>query len=378
MCKKRILCSVIFIGMILWIIVDSCRPDHLFSVGENRLLQQKPSFSGQRFLDETYQQEYEKYLSDQFLFRDKWVSLKTRLEILSGKKEVNGVYLADDGSLIERHLPSEIDPDMAEKKLHDLKKFIEIYEHFEEMKTKETDIKVMLVPTADVIYQEKLPPYAGYFDQTAYLCQAKEILGEAHLIDVEDVLSEHSDEYLYYRTDHHWTTFGAFYGYQKYCEVMEGDTGIAFQSPAYALQIASDDFYGSLARKTQLYQNPDEIILYRTPEDQKVEVSFDGVLEPGQGIYDFDAVNSGRDQYEIFLSGNHGYTEIKTGCENQRTLLVIKDSYANCMIPFLISDFERIVIVDPRYYRGNMKDLIWNQTFSQILILYNVIHFIDA
>ena len=132
MCKKKILCSVIFIGMILWIIVDSCRPDHLFSAGENRLLQQKPSFSGQRFLEEAYQQEYEKYLSDQFLFRDKWVSLKTKLDILSGKKEINGVYLANDGSLIERHLPSEIDPDIAEKKLYDLCNLIKKYEQFKD------------------------------------------------------------------------------------------------------------------------------------------------------------------------------------------------------------------------------------------------------
>ena len=378
MYKKKVFCSVIFIGMILWIIVDSCRPDHLFSAGENRLLQQKPLFSGQGFLEETYQQEYEKYLSDQFLFRDKWVSLKTRLEILSGKKEINGVYLANDGSLIERHLPSEIDADIAEKKLYELNNFIEMYEHFNEKKTGETDIKVMLVPTADIIYREKLPPYAGYFDQTAYLDKGEDILGENHLINVEAALSEHSDEYLYYRTDHHWTTLGAFYGYQKYCEVMEENSGISFQRTEYVLQTVSDDFCGSLARKTQLYKNPDEIILYRMSEDQDVKVCFDGVYESGRGIYDFDAVASARDQYEIFFGGNHGIVEIERECENQKTLLVIKDSYANSLIPFLIPDYEEIVIVDPRYYRGNIKNLIWDGNFTQILILYNVIHFIDA
>ena len=378
MCKKKILCSVIFIGMILWIIVDSCRPDHLLSAGENRLLQQKPSFSGQRFLEEAYQQEYEKYLSDQFLFRDKWVSLKTKLDILSGKKEINGVYLANDGSLIERHLPSEIDPDIAEKKLYDLCNLIKKYEQFNKNKMKETDIKVMLVPTADIIYREKLPPYAGYFDQTAYLHKANNILGEEHFIDVERVLSEHSDEYLYYRTDHHWTTLGAFYGYQEYCKVMKKDSLIEFKKPKYKLQTVSNDFYGSLSRKTQLYKRPDEIILYRTPGDQEVRVSYDGVRESKQGIYDFDAVASARDQYEIFLGGNHGFARIETECENQRTLLVIKDSYANCMIPFLISDYKRIVIVDPRHYRGSMDELVRNEDFTQILVLYNVIHFIDA
>lgn len=375
MYKKKILCSVIFIGMILWIIVDSCRPDHLFSRTENRLLQQKPSFSGQKFLEETYQQEYEKYLSDQFLYRDKWVSLKTKLEILSGKKEINGVYLASDGSLIERHLPSEIDPDTAEKKLYELKNFIENYEHLNENKTEQTDVKVMLVPTADIIYQEKLPPYAEQFDQIAYLNKAEEILGEGYLIDVKTALSEHANEYLYYRTDHHWTTLGAFYGYQQYCKVMEWDSGTVPQRPAYK-QTVSKDFYGSLARKTQLYKNPDEIVLYRIPGDDELKVSFDGVWE--QGIYDFNAVASNRDQYEIFLGGNHGFVEIQTGRKNKRTLLIIKDSYANCMIPFLIPDYEKIVIVDPRYYRGSMDELIRNKDFTQILILYNVIHFIGA
>lgn len=378
MCKKKILCSTIFICMILWIIIDSCRPDHLFSAGENRLLQQKPLFSGRKFIEETYQQEYEKYLSDQFLFRNKWVASKTRLDILSGKKEVNGVYLANDGSLIERHLPSEIDQERAQKKLYDLKKYFEMYKNLKGNETRETSIKVMLVPTADIIYQEKLPLYAGYFDQTAYLNKAKDILGEAYFIDVETTLSEHSDEYLYYRTDHHWTTLGAFYGYQQYCNVMERDSGISFKRPEYVLQTVSDDFYGSLARKTQLFKRPDEIILYRIPGDDEVKVSFDGVWEPGRGIYDFGAVASARDQYEIFLGGNHGLIDIETGYENQRTLLVIKDSYANSMIPFLVQDFERIVIIDPRYYRGSIDELINDENFTQILILYNVIHFIDA
>lgn len=203
--------NVILISAVILIftVADFFQEDRLFSDTENRMLAQKPKFSLESLFRGTYTQDYETYVTDQFVSRDKWIAVKTGLDVLMQKKEIGGVYLGRDDYLIEQHLPQAHSQEQVEEKLKLLSKLVDQW-----------DAKVMLVPTADNVLTEKLPAYAPYFDQTAFLEQAEGRLGREHLIDVHSALNEHRSEEIYYRTDHHWTSLGAYYGYQAWAAAM--------------------------------------------------------------------------------------------------------------------------------------------------------------
>ena len=187
--------------LLVFTVVDIAEADRLFSQTENRILAQRPKWSLDNILDGSYEKEYETYATDQFVSRDTWVMLKTRMDILLQKKVIKGVYLAADGYLIERHLPEEYSGELIDERLDQLRQLTERY----------PQTLVMLAPTADNILAEKLPQYAVSFDQSRLLERVKGEIGEEHVIDLFPTLREHREEYIYYRTDHHWTTLGAYY-----------------------------------------------------------------------------------------------------------------------------------------------------------------------
>ncbi|MDE5748618.1 MAG: hypothetical protein K2I21_13710, partial [Acetatifactor sp.] len=194
--------------LLVFAVADIVETDRLFSETENRILAQHPKWSLESVLDGSYEEEYESYATDQFVSRDTWVMFKTRMDIMLQKKVIKGVYLAADGYLIEQHLPQEYDGKLIDKRLDLLRQLTERY----------PQTLVMLAPTADNILAEKLPDHAVSYDQRQLLNRVKEEIGEEHVIDLFPTLREHREEQIYYRTDHHWTTLGAYYGYLQWTE----------------------------------------------------------------------------------------------------------------------------------------------------------------
>ena len=175
--------------------------DRVYSEAENRVLASRPAFSWESLFTGEYGDAYEKYMSDQFVGRDKWVGLKTRADIRFRKKEINGVYLGADHYLIGVNDPDEYTEQMENSRVASLTKLVNHW-----------DAKVMLVPTADNILTDKLPAFAPYYDEERLLTKVRNSIGEEHYIDVYYALQEHAQEPIYYRTDHHWTSLGAYYG----------------------------------------------------------------------------------------------------------------------------------------------------------------------
>lgn len=198
--------ALLALVLLVFTAADLLKADRLFSETENRVLAQKPKLSLEGILSGSYEKEYEAYATDQFVHRDTWVMLKTRMDILLERKAIKGVYLAEDGSLIEQHLPQNYDQAMADKRVGLLRELTERY----------PQTLVMLAPTADNIQSYKLPPYAVSYDQRQLLSQVKEAVGEERVIDLFPILEEHREEPVYYRTDHHWTTLGAYYAYLEW------------------------------------------------------------------------------------------------------------------------------------------------------------------
>ena len=342
-------------------------PDRTFSANENRVLASAPEFSWEKLFEGKFMSDYETYITDQFFLRDEWIQLKTLTEMALNKQDINGVYMGKDGYLIERHEDSKIDFEMLEKSKNYLVQFVERYTK----RLGAENVKVMLVPTASEVLLDKLPPFAEGFDQNGMIDAVYGLLPEGTTIDVRDILKEHADEYIYYKTDHHWTSLGAFYAYQEFCEAM------GFEVPELsdaAFTEVSDEFLGTVYSKLNLEISKDSmhtVTLPNTPSD--IQMTLD-MAEKFDTLYN-DEYLSQKDKYSYYLDGNHALTEIASNSEGEGTLLIIKDSYSHCFAPMTLGNYEKVYLVDFRYFNMPISQFIMQYRVTDILVLYNAVTF---
>lgn len=376
---RNSLCLLVLGGILAGLTAaDVRKPDQVFSSFENRLLAGKPEFTWQRLFSGEYTAEYENYVTDQFVGRNEWITVKTLTDVALGKQEVGGVYLGREGSLIEKHAPEAYDMALEDKRIRLLKGLADWAGQ------RGNRFSVMLVPTADTVQQDRLPAYAVRYDQVTFLDKVRNAVGDECVINVAEALSLHKEEYIYYRTDHHWTTLGAYYGYQAWAEHM-GVTQVSYEK-----RVVSANFYGTLYSKTHLPVEADRIESYE-PVWQKrggeIEVYYDGGGEAADSLYAPEYLQT-RNQYGYFLNDNHALIEIRRKEKNAEkegnsrgTLVVIRDSYASCFLPFLTEHYDTIFVVDLRYYNSRLFPLL--ESFEEreggmeVLVLYNVIHFLE-
>lgn len=352
--------------LLVFAVVDMAESDRLFSQTENRILAQRPKWSLESVLDGSYEREYENYATDQFVSRDTWVMLKTRMDILLQKKVIKGVYLAADGYLIEQHLPQEYDGELTDKRLDQLRQLTERY----------PQSLVMLAPMADNILTEKLPSHAVSYDQSRLMERVKGQIGEEHVIDLFPILREHREEYIYYRTDHHWTTLGAYYAY------LEWARKVGYPPRDYDpqdLETVSDSFLGTLHSRINLPMEPDEIQIFPRTNRRSVRITYDFDRETSS--YYEPSYLEDKNQYGYFLDDNHAFVEIETAYyADGKELFIIKDSYANSLIPILAPHYEKIYVLDLRYYNGSLFSLMDQYVTDDrvsVLVMYNCIHFLE-
>lgn len=361
--------------LLLISVVDMLRPAKLYSSYENRKLQQKPELSVQAVRIGSYMKEYEDYVADQILGRNRYIAIKSATDRALGKKEINGVYLATDGTLIEKHT-EEFSTQNIEKTLEGLQTLERL------LQGKSRSFQVLLAPTADNVYSEKLPAYAEVFPEEALWRQFRDACGENTVFpDVFSPLRSHAEEYIYYGTDHHWTTLGSYYAYQTWA------AGNNVTAVSYNADKVSETFYGTLHSKTNLPGLPFDIIEAYAYEGMR-EVYYDLSETPEYSLY-AEKYLSGKNQYGYFLDDNHMLIEIrntsykKESTDRERknkgtSLFIIKDSFANCMVPYLSEHYETIYILDLRYYKGKLTQLLdrYVTKDTDVLILYNMSHFV--
>lgn len=337
--------------------------DERYSEKENRYLAIKPDLDSGNLLNGKYQEDYETYLADKTIFRNKWIELKTYIELASLKKDVNGVYFGKDNYLIARQDTDKFETENADKNCKYLEEFVGNYK-------KNTDICVMLVPNTSEILKKKLPKYAYNFNETRYINDIYKEIGEDNTVDVNQMLKAHKDEYLYYKTDHHWTTLGAYYAFTEYAD----KTGINIEK--YTTKLVTDKFYGTMSSKANLEIEADKVYIYEPDKEEEVSVRYNNSTELKDSLYEMSALDK-KDKYSIFLGGNNPLVQITTNAENDRKVLVIKDSFAHCFIPFMISGFSKIDVVDLRYYNESIRKMIEEGGYTDILVLYNVENFVE-
>ena len=366
---------LIFGGMVWGLL----KPDQAYSDTENRYLAERPAFSWESLFGGSYTRDYESYITDQFPLRDQWVGLKTRTEMLLGKAETKNVWLAQDNYLIVDYPASDFEGEQGGQNRETLANALSYYVN----SLGKDHVRVMLVPSASQILMDKLPAYSPVYDQSLYLEEAVKAAEEAFakagieggaaelFVDVEGALSPHAGEYIYYRTDHHWTTLGAFYAYQAWAESL----GLSPLSDA-GLREVSDHFWGTTYSRLHAGGEADVISVYDTEQNA---VLTHNMTDQTEGFYDW-AKLAVRDQYAVFLGGNDGLLEIRTDAEQEgeeektegeRVLLVVKDSFANCFIPYAAEHFDRIIVVDLRYLNMSLAQLAGQYGATDLLVLYS-------
>lgn len=357
--------GVIFMVLLLGLAgKEALSHQRTYSPVEKRELQTRPEISITKVLDGRFQKKYESYLRDQFPGRDHWVSFQTDMELFMGKNEIHNVYIGKNHYLLEHYTEKEFDPQQISKNLQALEKFVG--------KAKQNaDVHVMMVPTKSWVLREKLPAFAPHYkEQKFYDALQQKLEKEDVLISVEPVLDAHKEEEIYYRTDHHWTTLGAWYAYEQYTKAVSGDLQRAQRKKKF--RCISKDFYGTTYAKINYARQADKIEIYE-PAD-KLRVVYNMGEKKTKTLYDFSFLKTA-DQYSVFTGGNQAVLEITGGIKNGKTLLLIKDSFANSILPFLAEDYEKLVVVDLRQLNVSGDRLLEMFSPTDILILYNSAQF---
>ena len=357
--------GVIFMVLLLGLAgKEALSHQRTYSPVEKRELQTRPEISITKVLDGRFQKKYESYLRDQFPGRDHWVSFQTDMELFMGKNEIHNVYIGKNHYLLEHYTEKEFDPQQISKNLQALEKFVG--------KAKQNaDVHVMMVPTKSWVLREKLPAFAPHYkEQKFYDALQQKLEKEDVLISVESVLDAHKEEEIYYRTDHHWTTLGAWYAYEQYTKAVGGDLQRAQGKKKF--RCISKDFYGTTYAKINYARQADKIEIYE-PVD-KLRVVYNMGEKKTKTLYDVSFLKTA-DQYSVFTGGNQAVLEITGGIKNGKTLLLIKDSFATSILPFLAEDYEKLVVVDLRQLNVSGDRLLEMFSPTDILILYNSAQF---
>lgn len=352
--------KIFMLSLFLVLIVNLLLPDKEQSEEENRVLETLPAPSMTSVLNGDFMEQWESYMSDQFAGRNLWRSLKVGLDRLGGSRMENGVYIGRDGQLLEDIAVP--DNELFTANINAVKSFANTYS--------DIPTTVMLIPDAACILSDSLPAFASVEDQRQMFSMVERGLGDSvNWVDAYSTLNKHKTEKLYYKTDHHWTTQGAFYVFQEAAASLgiEGDV-----SDDYVSYTVTDSFNGVLASKSGAgLDEKEQIDIYVPTEgDDDVVVNYVDEGKKRTSLYDSSKLET-RDKYGVFFGVNTSVMDIRTVSTSQKRLLVVKDSFADCFIPFLTPYYREIVAVDPRYYSGTMTDIMDTYRITDILILYS-------
>lgn len=374
----KIITVVLFLAFIFgFFCYTLVKPDDLYSETENRTLAERPKLDTESFFSGQFMEDYEAYIQDQFPLRTQLVALKNYAELAMGKKELNGIFLCKDDYLIENHKKEDYETERAKKNSEAI---ISAGNRWTEMLGEE-HTSVMVVPTSQSVLTDKLPLFAQCYNQNEYIDTIKNGLKENVFVDVSQVLKEHKDEYIYYRTDHHWTGYGAYLAYERWCQ-LKGLRPYAKEN--FNIDTVTEDFLGTIHSKINISHKPDTIEIYSV-KDYNTKAVYN-MQNTKDTLFD-ETFLKGKDKYSVFFGGNQGIVEITDDMhmtvtdsrlkenynqdKSEDILLIIKDSYANCFAPMTVGMFDRIYVVDLRYF--NMKPDVFMEMYgvTDVLLLYN-------
>lgn len=346
-------------GLLVWHIV---LPDREKSETENRLLAQMPEFSWEALKDGSYTEKIESYFADQFPLRDAWTGAKARVEQLLGKREFNNVYLAGDTLISKVETPNQ---ELVDKNLSSVERLAQ------KLPGK---LHLGLIPSAAEIWKDRLPVGAVSWDQAAFM-NGISLGDKVSLIDMNSALKEHAGEQIYYRTDHHWTTLGAFYGANAILEALGKE---ALKENNFTPENAADDFNGTLYSQSGIHWLQPDTIEFWVKEEGLILSSWLTGKEAIAPLYDRSYLDV-KDKYSAFLGGNQPLCVIKNEAlgEDAGKILLVRDSYSDALAPFLAQRYAEVHLFDLRYNRMPVSIYAAENGIDDVVVLYSIQNFIS-
>lgn len=366
--------AVLFISIIVGVLALIFVPKQTFSEDENRVLEPLPSITLSSVEDGSFMKSIESYVGDHFVLREAFVSLNTSIQLLVGKRDLGanystlpaegGVYFGKSDHIYEVLLPNRTDT--FARNVAGMNLFA---------KTTALPFYFVPVPSGSQEQQDKLPLSAPNHDQHEELNAIKQSAGKTtKVIDLFATLSDQTGNDYYYKTDHHWNTYGAYEGYKALVAAM-GIT--AAPQEDFDFKAVTNAFYGTLYSKAVLTsQVPDTLYLpiYKKP----MSITQQTGTQTRDSLF-WDEFLQKKDKYSVFLGGNHSVDVVKNASvKNGKKLLILKDSYANSMIPFLATNFSEIHIIDLRYYNQDIYDYIQQNGITETAAIYSIKQLCDV
>ena len=337
-------------------VLDLLAPTRRFSDYENRLLALRPAPSFEGVLEGTYMKDFETYINDQFVFRDHWIFIKSVTERVLLKNENNGIYRGRNDYLFDKVLTA---PATTDRNLQFFSEFLSLYQ--------DQPITSVIVPSSFAILTDLRPRGVVFLDQLSLIDEWSQTFG---LLNIAPVLKAHQNEDIFYKSDHHWTLFGAYLAYQEILTAWNLEA-LPFETFDTETQ---EGFYGSYFRRGRPVFYPSETMVFYDP----AIVRYEYFGQRHDSLIDRSALLT-MDPYRAFMHGNIGLSHVfmTEDTEVENKILIIKDSYANSLIPFLTHHFDQIDVVDLRHFNGSLKALIETGEYDQILFLQNFMQFTE-
>ncbi len=356
--KNKIFAGVFALLLLALSVLTLALPKKEFSETENRTLASFPEMSRENLLSGKLTADAADYLADHYVVRDLFVSVHSAFEVLLGKREHGGVYLTKHG-LMDSF--TESDAKKFDENLAAVTQFAAI------MAEGNVRCRVLISPTGTQVYADELPAGCDTVDSAPYFEALKSV---PSFVDVRETFASHEDEALFYKTDHHWTSRGAYLAYAALKESLGEE---APSEDSFEIGTVTNEFYGTLYSRFALF-----LPLFRDTVEAPADAALPALTRTGSkgekedSLYAPDKLE-GKDKYLYFLGGNDSIIEIETAAGTGRSLILVKDSYANAFLPYLARDYDRITVIDLRYFAQDLvTNLVRQNGYTDALVLYNL------
>ncbi|MBQ8849835.1 MAG: hypothetical protein IJ011_05870, partial [Clostridia bacterium] len=346
---------ILCIGILIFVL-----PKESFSEDENRMLADLPKFSVSSLVDGSFTAGVADFYADRLPARRFFVRLKTASELAMLRGESSGIIFGSEGYLVDRL-------EYGETEYENIRENFEAIEEFRRVTG--IEVTTAVLPRGIDVVSEKLFPTFGFARANAVWDKLPD-----DAITFNELLKGKADlgEYVWYKTDHHYTTLGAYY---VYCSLGETLGYTPYPLEYFELQTAADDFLGTTYSAAGIpAQAYDTITLFRYDGDDSYTVSFG--KSSLNGFYD-ESYLSKKDKYSVFLGGNHSLTSVTLDGVERPKLLVIKDSFSHALAPFLALHFD-LEMVDLRYYNSSVKKLCGENGIDKVLIYCGIDSLVGA
>ena len=356
----RISAFIIIIALSVELICTVSGKKDDFSLNENRQLASFPEFSFSALKDGSYGKQLNEYITDHFFMREKWVSAQAYIKSDMGEKIMNGVYM-DNERLLDAEISSRC---ISGKNINAINEFFKNHTGM---------VYFTAVPTSSGVYGDILPEYLLTNPEKNQINALYNGLTDGiRKIDAYNILRMLNDNYIYYRNDTKLTSYGAYYVYRTVIQKL-GFQPLSYDK--YTIKHITSDFRGNLYNKC-LYNGTKSDILDIYNYSGGAEVTgctaySNNGMTYRKALNDESFLESG-DMYRMYLGKEEPFIKIKTSVNNEKKLLLIKDSYADCFIQFLIQHYSEIAIISPENMEKPISSFINPDNYEQILFLFGI------